>query len=174
MRLSQETQQYFTIWICSENLSKKVVILLCKPHYYYFFFESDMVNFSIASIYYWLFNFEMIQCSFLYKLLVLRLLKQISLWAHSPPPKFIQAMFLSGKKKISSLAMEFDWIPLNVVLIWLPFIFSAQNNTKIFFFILILFQIFLFEINLMSHRFVSKYCIYIKDLIKVVIGYLMF
>ena len=23
MRLSQETQQYFTIWICSENLSKK-------------------------------------------------------------------------------------------------------------------------------------------------------
>lgn len=22
MRLSQETQQYFTIWICSENLSK--------------------------------------------------------------------------------------------------------------------------------------------------------
>lgn len=32
MRLSQETQQYFTIWICSENLSKKVVILLCEPH----------------------------------------------------------------------------------------------------------------------------------------------
>lgn len=32
MRLSQETQQYFTIWICSENLSK---FLLCfsKPHY---------------------------------------------------------------------------------------------------------------------------------------------
>lgn len=50
MRLSQETQQYFTIWICSENLSKKVVILLCKPHFC--FFESGLVNFSIASIYY--------------------------------------------------------------------------------------------------------------------------
>lgn len=33
MRLSQETQQYFTIWICSENLSKKFVILLCEHHY---------------------------------------------------------------------------------------------------------------------------------------------
>lgn len=33
MRLSQETQQYFTIWICSENLSKKVVTLLCKTPY---------------------------------------------------------------------------------------------------------------------------------------------
>lgn len=33
MRLSQETQQYFTIWICSENLSKKLVILMSKPHY---------------------------------------------------------------------------------------------------------------------------------------------
>lgn len=33
MRLSQETQQYFTIWICSENLSKKLGILLYKYNY---------------------------------------------------------------------------------------------------------------------------------------------
>ncbi|NXC18216.1 KRIT1 protein, partial [Corythaeola cristata] len=37
MRLSQETQQYFTIWICSENLSNVMpftFLLCCVPHDY--------------------------------------------------------------------------------------------------------------------------------------------
>ncbi|KAF1642650.1 Krev interaction trapped protein 1, partial [Eudyptes chrysocome] len=44
MRLSQETQQYFTIWICSENLSNQLLIygfkqLMDKFHYKMYFLQ---------------------------------------------------------------------------------------------------------------------------------------
>lgn len=118
MRLSQETQQYFTIWICSENLSKKVVTLLCKP-----------IPFLR------ILNFEMIQwSSLLYKLLVFQLLKQVSLWDSSSPTSF--KAFFKFLKTFLLWQWNLIWMPLNVILIQLAFIVSTHftwNSVNVLF-----------------------------------------